>query len=38
LKFKSNIACIAEVSVDNITSVKPVFTIAVGFKENQAEK
>jgi hypothetical protein len=38
LKFKSNIACIAEVSIDNNPSVNPVFTIAIGFKENQSEK
>jgi hypothetical protein len=38
LKFKSNIACIAEVSVDKMPKVAPVFTIAIGFKEDQADK
>ncbi len=38
LRFKSNIACIAEVSVENEPLFKPVFTIAIGFKENQSEK
>jgi hypothetical protein len=38
LKFKSNIACIAEISIDNLPEYKPVFIIAVGFKESQTEK
>lgn len=38
LKFKSNIACIAEVSTADVLVEKPVFTIAIGFKQNPADK
>lgn len=38
LKFKSNIACIAEISTADVLVEKPVFTIAIGFKQNQAAK
>lgn len=34
LKFNSNIACIAEIHVEKLTETKPLFTIAIGFKEN----
>ncbi len=38
LKFKSNIACFAEVTIDKIPDYKPVFSIAIGFKEDQSNK
>jgi hypothetical protein len=38
LKFKSNIACIAEISTADATVNKPEFTIAIGFKQSQGTK
>ena len=38
VQFKSNIACIAEVTVDNISADNPKFTIAIAFKQTSSEK
>jgi hypothetical protein len=38
LKFKSNIACVAEIAVDNISGIKPIFNISMGFNEDKVAK
>jgi hypothetical protein len=38
LRFKSNIACVAIISIDVNAVADPKFTIVVGFKETKAEK
>jgi hypothetical protein len=38
IQFNSNIACIAEVSVDNIAKENPKFTIAIAFKQTPSAK
>jgi uncharacterized membrane protein YciS (DUF1049 family) len=38
LRFKSNIACVAIISISVNEVADPKFTIVVGFKETQAEK
>jgi hypothetical protein len=38
LEFKSNIACVAEIAVDNISGIKPIFNISMGFNEDKVAK
>jgi hypothetical protein len=38
IKFKSNIACVAEITVDHISNTRPVFNISLGFNEDKAAK
>jgi hypothetical protein len=38
LEFKSNIACVAEIAVENVSNIKPIFNISMGFNEDKIAK